>query len=100
MSTRLSHAISRLQLIVEGGKSVYADAMSKVFAGVDSLIDRALGVTEFGSSFPHYRSKKAALSLRSRPSSFKTTELIERMRSQILANLEDPEARWRVMGGS
>ena len=100
LSSHLSHAISRLQLIVMDGESVYAGAMSKVFAGVDGLIDHALGVTRFGSSAPHYRSKKAALALRSRPSSLQTIELIERMRSQILANLEDPDARWRVMGGS
>jgi hypothetical protein len=74
--------------------------MSKVFAGVDCLIDHALGVTGFGSSIPHYRGKKAALALRSRPSSLKTIELIARMRSEILANLEDPEARWRVEGAS
>jgi hypothetical protein len=74
--------------------------MSKVFAGVDCLIDHALGVTGFGSSTPHYRSKKAALALRSHPSSLQTIELIERMRSQILANLGDPDARWRVRGGS
>jgi hypothetical protein len=74
--------------------------MSKVFAGVDCLIDHALGVTGFGSTIPHYRSKKAAFALRSRPSSLKTIELIARMQSKILGNLDDPDARWRVMGGS
>jgi hypothetical protein len=74
--------------------------MSKVFAGVDSLIDQALGVTWIGSSVPHYRSKKAALLLRSRPASLNTLDLIARMQSQILANLDYPDARWRVMGGS
>jgi len=74
--------------------------MSKVFAGVDDLIDRALGVSAVGTSSPHYRHKTAALSLRSRISSLATSELIDRMRSQILANLEAPDARWRVMGAS
>jgi hypothetical protein len=74
--------------------------MSKVFAGVDGLIDFALGVEGVGLSAPHYRFKKAGLLLRSRPASFNLYELIEQMRYRIQANLADPEARWRVKGGS
>ena len=74
--------------------------MSKVFVGVDGLIDLALGVQRVGSSAPHYRCKRAALLLRSRPASLKTPELIEQIRCRIQANLTSPEARWRVLGGS
>jgi hypothetical protein len=74
--------------------------MSKVFAGVDGLIDHALGVTRFGASIPHYRSKKAALAMRSCPASLNTIELLGQIRSRILGNLDTPDARWRTMGGS
>lgn len=74
--------------------------MSKVFAGVDGLIDIALGVKCVGSSAPHYRCKKAALLLRSRPVSLNAQKLLEQMRCRTQANLTAPEARWRVMGGS
>lgn len=74
--------------------------MSKVFAGVDGLIDLALGVQCVGSSAPHYRFKKAALLLRSRPPSLNMPELIEQMRCRIQSNLTSPDARWRNMGGS
>jgi hypothetical protein len=74
--------------------------MSKVFAGVDGLIDLALGVQRVGSSAPHYRCKEAALLLRSRPTSLNTPELIEQMRCRLQSNLTSPEARWRLLGGS
>lgn len=74
--------------------------MSKVFAGVDGLIDLALGVQCVGTTVPHYRFKKAALLLRSRPASLNLTDLIEQIRCRIQANLTSSEARWRIMGGS
>ena len=73
--------------------------MSKVFAGVDDLIDRALGVTAVGKS-PHHVHKTAALMLRSRPSSFDTPKLFQQILSRIHLNLADPKARWRTMGAS
>ena len=74
--------------------------MAKVFDGADGLIDQALGVNHVGTSQHHYQSKKAALLLHSRPITFRATELIEQILTQIHANLEAPQARWREMGGS
>jgi hypothetical protein len=74
--------------------------MSKVFDGVDALIDVALGVQFVGSSPPHYRCKKAALLLSARPDSLDIPKLIDQMRGRIQDNLADPEARWRTMGSS
>jgi hypothetical protein len=74
--------------------------MSKVFYGVDDLIDDALGVTCIGTSAPHYRHKKAALLLRSRPESLDTPKLLRQIMTRIHSNLADPQARWRTKGGS
>jgi len=74
--------------------------MSKVFDGVDDLIDGALGVTSVGSSSPHYKYRTAALRLGSRPASLDTPELIRQILSRIQLNLADPQARWRTKGGS
>jgi hypothetical protein len=74
--------------------------MSKVFAGVDDLIDGVLGVTAIGTRSPHYRNKTAALSLDSKPASLDTPRLFQKILSRIQTNLEAPEARWRTLGGS
>ena len=74
--------------------------MSKVFAGVDDLIDRALGVVAVGKSAPHYQHKTAALSLHSKPATLDTPKLFQQILSRIQTNLEVPHARWRTKGGS
>lgn len=74
--------------------------MSKVFAGVDDLIDRALGVAAVGTRSPHYRNKTAALLLRSQPASLNTPTLLRQILSLIESNLAAPHARWRTEGGS
>jgi len=74
--------------------------MSKVFSGVDALIDVALGVMTVGSSSPHYRCKEAALRLRKKPEFLNVPALLRQIVHRIHLNLDVPEARWRVRGGS
>ena len=74
--------------------------MSTVFAGVNDVIDGALGVMSVGTTSPHYGHKGAALLLRSIPSTLDTSKLLMQIQSRIQANLQKPNARWRTMGGS
>jgi hypothetical protein len=73
--------------------------MSRAYAGVDDLIDRALGVTDVGKS-PHYVHKTAALRLRLKPKSLDTPKLFQQILRRIQTNLAAPHARWQNMGGS
>jgi hypothetical protein len=74
--------------------------MSKVFAGVNDLIDGALGVNAIGTSSPHYRHEEAAGLLCSLPELLDISKLLQEILSRIQLNLEAPQARWRTKGGS
>jgi hypothetical protein len=67
---------------------------NSILDGVDDLVDELLGVTDIGSSAPHYQHKTSCLKFsEGKPPGFSCVDLLDQIHKQIITNWKKSERR-------